>query len=1127
MLRDTSKRSDHDGQTRLHTIIPALDGTLPLDREAIAGLAFERALMGAGWLARVVRSDGAFPYFYYPASDRYDTSRYNEVRHAGATYSLFQALELTDDPSVRPAAEAAAGYIAKSSVPAHAGGRAYAYNGRAKLGGQALALAALLERRRVTGDATFDSLIEDFTRFLQGMELADQPGRYFQSYDVERQKRLLTPDSDYFPGEALLALTRLAQHIPDGPYLEAANRAASYLIRERDGDIVASGLIPREDHWLSMALSELYQLSPDPGYATVAYMQADSMLANQYQPGIPEWWRIGGSRRGNSVNYTSTATKCEAMLAVWNLAAYREDAEAVERYATGALRTAQFQMRVQYTAETASDFPAPERVIGGWAQDEGNTRIRLDFVQHNISALIGVWHLAREGRLPVARAFPLQRLARALETNVLSGPNTWSQLPVIHLVVDIGAEGDDPEGERRILEKLHASFATMMSGEADPDSAHEPADASLDLGTIIESILLELQLLAGDNISFSYSRPAIERGQYEIVCHFQAERVGLAAVELTLALFNYIVYETNPSFDFNREFDRRIMRLLARLEPGISTGPIIAEAKRRGIRVRQPDPIQKLYELGAGKYQRRLWTMESSLTSSLGVKIASNKRLTSQLLHERGVPVPFGVEVQTAEEAVEAAERIGYPVVLKPRHGHQGRGVSVGLDSAEKVRKFFPLTKQLARSTAVIVEQCIAGSEFRILVINDQVIAVTQRLPAHVVGDGLHTIQQLIDMTNADPRRGHGHSTALTRIVADIHTEEALQRQGLTLDDFPANGRHVQLKQTSNLSTGGTSIDRTDDIHPDSAALACHAAKIVGLDIAGIDFVTRDITRSVWDVGGGIIEVNSGPGFRLHTLPSEGQPRDVGKAIINMLFPPGEPFQPSIVAVTGPSGVELTCQFIERIMRAAGRTVGLSTSEGIIIDGHRMSRSDPIGRANSRVVLANPFVDFAVLQVEPADVQETGLGFHSCEVAVVTGAIGYTPTGLRSVESVLMQTAGNDGTAVLDAGDPLSAQLAQDAAGEVMFFSLDTGNPIVCQHLERGGRAVVTRTTPDGVVIALATGGSAVDVMPAMAVNDWQPARSEAVVHSALAATAVGIACDVSLETIQTALATGPRGARS
>lgn len=380
---------------------PILDGTRQLQPDQLAELALERAEMGATWLADVSRHDGSFIYLYYPEADEYNLEDYNEVRHAGTTYALFQVYDAVGGEHVLAAAEGGARYIDEHSEPVDGGGRAFLYGGRMKLGGQALALVALLERRRVLADTTHDELIGDLADYMMSLELRDEPGRYYQSYDAELGEPSLQPDSDYYPGEALLALTRLAQHFPDGQYLDYALRAAEYLVHVRDGDIPELGAVPREDHWLALALSELYRLEPDPAYREVAYLQAESMVENQYT-GADVPMRIGASAARNPINYTSTATKGEALLAVWALAAFSEDAEAVERYSTAARRNVQFQIRVQYTSENSQLFPRPEAVIGAWGKDALDPWVRMDFVQHNVSGLVGLWYLTAEGDVPIA-----------------------------------------------------------------------------------------------------------------------------------------------------------------------------------------------------------------------------------------------------------------------------------------------------------------------------------------------------------------------------------------------------------------------------------------------------------------------------------------------------------------------------------------------------------------------------------------------------------------------------------------------------------------------------------------------------------------------------------------------------
>lgn len=385
--------------TPLPSRTDVLDGTRAPSAEGLADLARRRAALGANWLASVARPDGSFYYSYDPAADEYDADEYNEVRHAGATYALFQLYGASRDEQLLEAAEGGARYIEENSVAAGTNGRAYVYERRMKLGGQALALVALLERRRVLADARYDDLIDALSRFMLSLELSDEPGRYYQSYDADSATPSLEPASLFYPGEALLALTRLAQHFPDGPYLAAAMRAADYLTLQRDGNLPELGTIPREEHWLAIALSELHPLQPADAYRDVAFLNGDSMIESQHRdPSEPEL--IGASRRQNPVSYTTTATRGEAFVAVWSLAAALDDASAVERFSAAARRTAQFQMRVQYTAENTELFPNPEAAIGGWARNPFEELIRIDFTQHHISALIGVWHMTSDGDIP-------------------------------------------------------------------------------------------------------------------------------------------------------------------------------------------------------------------------------------------------------------------------------------------------------------------------------------------------------------------------------------------------------------------------------------------------------------------------------------------------------------------------------------------------------------------------------------------------------------------------------------------------------------------------------------------------------------------------------------------------------
>lgn len=395
---------------RAPEVVDALiDGEQSIDgerREALAALARDRALLGARWLAGTVRDDGSYHYWYLPVTDEFDDSDYNEVRHAGVTYALFQAYGENGDESLSEAGDAAAEWIEAQSLEADVG-RHFHLAGRTKLGGQALAVVALLERRRATGATDLDGLIDDLAAFMLSMERDDHPGMYWMSYELG--ERLSTPDSLFYPGEALLALTRLARAFPERTeYLDAAVRAAEYLVHERDGDIPQQGDVPRDDHWLTIALSDLYRLAPDDDYATVVYLQGTRMTAAQYtadhgRPGL-----IGANALRDPVNYTSTATKGEALVAAWALAEHRDDQELSPIFAEAARRTAQFALRVQYTAENTGGMADPAATIGAWPQDPEVESVRIDFVQHNVSMLLGVWWITDSGDLPQAAGSPVE-----------------------------------------------------------------------------------------------------------------------------------------------------------------------------------------------------------------------------------------------------------------------------------------------------------------------------------------------------------------------------------------------------------------------------------------------------------------------------------------------------------------------------------------------------------------------------------------------------------------------------------------------------------------------------------------------------------------------------------------------
>lgn len=718
------------------------------------------------------------------------------------------------------------------------------------------------------------------------------------------------------------------------------------------------------------------------------------------------------------------------------------------------------------------------------------------------------------------------------KATVFRGPNIWARMPVILLSVDIGELEERPTNK---IPEFYERLTELMPSLYDhgcsvgrPGGFLQRMREGTWMGHVLEHVALEMQNLAGAEVVRGKTRGTSERGVYNVVYEQQQEDVGLAAGRLAMRLLNHLVYDTEPEFNFQKELEDNVIRVAERLAYGPSTGAIVSEAERRGIPVLRLDPRRSLVQLGHGHHQKRVWATVTSQTSNISVDIAANKELTNRLLEEVGIPVPRGGVVRDVDEAIQVANRISYPVVIKPLDGNHGRGVCINLKNADEIRKMFPIAKEESRAGSVVVERYITGKDYRILVVNNQLVAVAERVPAHVIGDGEHTVEELVATTNLDPRRGVGHEKILTRISIDAQAVETLQRQGLTIHDVPADGQVVSLKQTGNMSTGGTSIDRTDDIHPDNVEIAQQAAMVVGLDIAGIDFITSDISQSVRQTNGAIVEVNAGPGFRMHTNPTEGHPRHVGRAVIDMLFPPGSKARIPLVAVTGTNGKTTTVRMIAHIMKTAGKRVGMTTTDGIYIDGTQILAGDMSGPTSARMVLKNPTVNYAVLETARGGILRSGLGFDRCDIAVVTnvasdhlGLAGIeTMEELARVKSVVPQAVFRDGKSVLNADNRWTAEMARTARGEIIFFSMDEDNPVVREHLRNRGRAIVLRQTRSGEMITIIEHRRETSLLLANEIPATFEGKLRVNVANAMAAAAAGLADDVQLEYIRQALRT-------
>jgi cyanophycin synthetase len=729
---------------------------------------------------------------------------------------------------------------------------------------------------------------------------------------------------------------------------------------------------------------------------------------------------------------------------------------------------------------------------------------------------------------PVANKPPLKPELTILESQVLRGPNYWSYEPAIRLLVDLGSLEHWPSNT---IPSFNDALIDLLPGLKDHGcSLHRPGgfierlrDGTW-MGHVAEHVALELQRETGGTTTRGKTRRAGTPGQYNVIYAYIEEQVGQAAGKLAVRLLNHLV-DPNPTFDFVAELESLVL-LADRAAFGPSTQAILDEAARRDIPyIRLND--QSFVQLGQGKYQQRIRATMTSRTSALGVDIAGDKKLTTSLLAAAGLPVPKSELVRSADEAAAIASRLGYPVVTKPLDGNHGRGVSLDLRNEDDVRRGFERALRQTRSGLVVVESFIQGNDYRVLVIDGHMVAVAQRVPAHVIGDGQHTIRELVEITNRDPRRGIGHEKVLTRIKVDEAAEELIKRQGFTLDSVPPKETFVKLASTGNMSTGGISIDRTFEADHDNVEIAEEAARVVGLDVAGIDFLTPDICQPVRETGGAIVEVNAAPGFRMHTHPTEGEPQYVAKAVIDLLFPQGTPARIPIIAVTGSNGKTTTARMIAHIVRGLGHKVGLTTTDGIYIDGRLVKQADSSGPRSARMVLQNPRVDFAVFEVARGGILREGLGYSTNDVAVVLNVTG-DHLGLREVNSlrqlaaikrVIVEAVPRNGTAVLNADDELVAEMRSHCSGSVILFSMRDDNELIERWLRRGRKAFVIQKQPGGgEMMVLREGRRSTQIGWIHLLPATFEGRARANVQNALAAAAAAHAAGAHLHDIRQGL---------
>jgi cyanophycin synthetase len=708
------------------------------------------------------------------------------------------------------------------------------------------------------------------------------------------------------------------------------------------------------------------------------------------------------------------------------------------------------------------------------------------------------------------------------DIKVLRGPNYWSikRQKLIQLTIDLEdleyKPTDEIPGFLERLQQLLPSLYEHRCSEGEPGGFFERVRRGTWMGHVIEHIAIELQNLAGIEVGFGQTRGTGVEGVYHMVFEYGEEKEGRYAADAAIRIAEALI--KGETYDVEKDV-AEIRRLWFKEKLGPSTGSIVEEARKRNIPILRLDN-DSLVQLGYGCRLSRIEATITSHTSTLAVDLAGDKDRTKQLLTDANLPVPFGEVISDVENLKEVVEAIGYPIVIKPLDGNHGNGATINIEDWAHAECAFHRAKKYGDD--VIVEKFIQGSDFRILVVDYKFVAAALRTPACVKGDGVHTIQQLIDIENKDPRRGTGHDNVLTEIMVDDVTMELLRKKGLTLESVLPAGQDLHLKPTANLSTGGTATDVTDQVHPQNRSLFERIARNIGLDICGIDVMAPDLSTPLKDNGGAVLEVNAAPGFRMHLEPTSGEPRNVAKPVVDMLFPNKSNGRIPIIAITGTNGKTTTTRLMAHIVKAAGFVTGFTTTDGVYINDELVLKGDCSGPGSAQLVLKDSAVEFAVLETARGGILRSGVGYDQCDCAIVTNVaedhlgLGGIDTieKLARVKSVVPETVYAGGYVVLNADDDLVYAMRENVKCKIALFSLHPDNVRVEEHCAAGGIAAVY----ENGYLLLRIGNHFIPIEEAANVPMTFGGRAEFNVANALAASLAAYTSKIKLGTIREAL---------